>query len=119
MESHECNPTHTGHRAALRQRPARFQAMGEAPFIVLQAPLGDSLKWLAFRDPVAALVAEEVSDVLPLLRELDSASEAQLQAESTRHGMSSLAQAAIDRAVNGLTTISEVVRITGEEEEEE
>ena len=49
--------------------------MGEAPFIVLQAPLGDSLKWLSFRDPVATLLADESSEVLPLLREIDSATE--------------------------------------------
>jgi para-aminobenzoate synthetase/4-amino-4-deoxychorismate lyase len=49
--------------------------MGEAPFIVLQAPLGDSLQWLSFRDPVATLLADEISEVLPLLREIDSATE--------------------------------------------
>lgn len=45
--------------------------------------------------------------------------EVALRAEATRHGMSSLVQAAVDRAIEGVTTIDEVVRITGEEEEEE
>jgi len=80
VESHECNPTHIGDRAALRNGPTRFQAMGEAPFIVLQAPFGDSLAWLSFRDPVATLIAEEISEVLPLLRQIDSAIERGLHA---------------------------------------
>lgn len=49
----------------------------------------------------------------------DGGSEADLRAEATRRGMSSLVQAAADRTVDGLTTVNEVMRITGEEEDEE
>lgn len=44
--------------------------------------------------------------------------EVALRAEAARHGMSSLVKAAVDRVIEGVTTIDEVVRITGEEEEE-
>ena len=49
--------------------------MGEAPHIVLQAPLGDSVEWLSFRNPVTTLVGNEPVDVLPILQEIDSATE--------------------------------------------
>jgi len=49
--------------------------MGEAPHIVLQAPLGSSLEWLSFRHPVATLVGTELSEVRPILREIESATE--------------------------------------------
>jgi len=47
--------------------------MGDAPLIVLQAPLGDSVEWLSFRNPVTTLVGNEPVDVLPILQEIDSA----------------------------------------------
>ena len=47
--------------------------MGETPHIVLQAPRGDTLEWLSFRCPVATLVGTEISEVQPILREVESA----------------------------------------------
>ena len=49
--------------------------MGEAPQIVLQAPRGNTQEWLSFRRPAATLVGTEVSEVLPILREIESATE--------------------------------------------
>ena len=54
--------------------------MGEAPHIVLQAPLGDSVEWLSFRKPVTTLVGNEPADVLPIFQEIDSATERGLYA---------------------------------------
>ena len=54
--------------------------MGEVPHIVLQAPLGDSVEWLRFRNPVTTLVGNEPSDVLPILQEIDAATERGLYA---------------------------------------
>lgn len=47
--------------------------MGETPHIVLQAPRGDTLEWLSFRCPVETLVGTEISEVQPILREVESA----------------------------------------------
>ena len=49
--------------------------MAEAPHIVLQAPRGNTLEWLSFRRPAATLVGTEVSEVLPILREIESATD--------------------------------------------
>ena len=49
--------------------------MGEAPHIVLQAPRGETLEWLSFRCPVATLIGTEISEVQPILREIESATD--------------------------------------------
>jgi len=49
--------------------------MGEMPQIVLQAPSGSALEWLSFRRPVATLIGTEIAEVLPILREVESATD--------------------------------------------
>jgi len=62
----------------------------------------------------------ELLEVSPKMRRLisEGGDEVALRDEAAGQGMSSLVQAAIDRAVAGETTVSEVVRVTGEEEDE-
>lgn len=62
----------------------------------------------------------ELLEVSPKMRRMitEGAGESELRSEAVARGMSFLVQSAVDRAVAGETTIAEVIRITGEEEEE-
>ena len=54
--------------------------MGETPRMVLQVTREESMEWLSFRHPRTILVGHEVSAVLPILRQVESATEKGLHA---------------------------------------